>query len=519
MRIPFDYPLLLILTLILTVGSCGRPSVIDVDRIDRAASLIDVRPDSALVLLDSIDDSRHDNREAYIRYLIGKCNLNMLNYPEAMRAFLKAEKLAVEDCDDSVLILSRRGLMDLSDSIYDINAKARHAIALCEVYYRNKDFDNMYEVLSEFEYQNDVNVYINDFGKELEQMASRFRDNDTVMEFHSYSDSAALRGERLYQNICNSIRLNSSPDYIHIDGIKQFDPENLIEKIISDDGWHTEIVNDSVDIDPTRAHLITTELWKLGHPYLARDFMLYYRQHYCDKIINQRMDADGLTAYVAFRINDTRKREFRSTFQNDVKETATQVQYEEVLTRENTIHTQRIILVIILAFSIMVITAICMYTRAVIASRRMREEQNMLSAAELRSSLHGLEEENLTILSRLCDTYYENYTKESDKSRTARETFRTIRSMASSDNFITRLGKYLDRTSDGVMTMLDAELPNIKESDRKLFLYNAIGLSIPSMCLMMGERREVIYNRRVRLRTKISESEAPHKDIFLKYLQ
>ena len=143
----------------------------------------------------------------------------------------------------------------------------------------------------------------------------------------------------------------------------------------------------------------------------------------------------------------------------------------------------------------------------------------MLAAAELRSSFHNLEEENLGILSHLCDTYYETYANESAKSRTARETLRTIRNMASSVDFTARLEKHLDRTAEGVMSLMRSELPDLKDCDRNLFLYNALGLSIPSACLMLGERREVIYNRRTRLRAKIQDSDAPHKDLFLKYLR
>lgn len=523
MRITIDRSLsvLLILIFLLTVSSCSGPSAIDANRIDRAGSMIDTRPDAALALLDSIDRNPLGKGKAYVKYLIGKGNLNMLNYPEATRNFLLAEKLAEENGTDSVLILACRGLMDLSDSIYDINEKVRYAIILSNIYYKNDDYDNMYKILSEFEYYYDVNIPINKYGEELEYTASLLLANDTVMEFHSCSDSMQPRAERIYKAICNAVNINSLSNYIHIDGLNSFNPQELINKIISDDGWRTEIVNDSIDINPIRAHLITTELWELGHHDLARNFMLYYRHHYSDKIINQRMDKElgGLNAYVAFRMNDRRKREFRSTFQTDVREAAIRFQYEEVAMGKQTIRFQRILLASVIALSLTIIAIIGLYTRSVTTRRRQREEQNMLSAAELRTSLHGLEEENLSILSHLCDTYYESYSKQSDKSKTARETMSTIRNMASSPNFIRRLENYLDRTEEGVMSLLRSELPDLKDNDTNLFLFNALGLSIPSICIMTGERREVIYNRRVRLRAKIQDSDAPHKDVFLKYLR
>ena len=523
MQIPLDRSLsvLLILIFMLTVSSCSGPSAIDADRIDRAGSMIDTHPDTALALLDSVNDNHLGKRKAYVEYLIGKGNLSMLNYPEAMRHLLSAEKLAGESGYDSVLILSLRGLMNLSDSIYDLNEKVRYAIALSNIYFRKDDYDNMYKVLSEFEDCDGLIIPINKYGEELEHTASLFLANDTVMEFNSYSDSVELRAERLYEAISKAVDINSSSSFLNIDGLNSFNPKELIDRIISDDGWRTEVVNESIDINPNRAHLITTELWEQGHPDLARDFMQYYRHHYSDKIINWYMNEEygGLKAYVAFWMNDRRKREFRSTFQADVKEAAIRFQYEEVALGEQTIRFQRILLGSVIAISLAVITIIVVYARGVITRRRQREEQNMLSAAELRTSLHGLEEENLGILSHLCDTYYENYSKQSDKSRTARETMSMIRNMASSPNFIRRLENYLDRTAEGVMSMLRHEMPELKDNDTNLFLYNALGLSIPSICIMMGERREVIYNRRVRLRAKIQDSDAPHKDVFLRHLR
>ena len=143
----------------------------------------------------------------------------------------------------------------------------------------------------------------------------------------------------------------------------------------------------------------------------------------------------------------------------------------------------------------------------------------MQSAAELRATLHDLEVQHIDTLTRLCDTYYENYTNEKTKSKTARDTLAAIKEMAASEQFVTRLERHLDDTAGGVMTMLRKEMPDLKDSDLRLFLYNALGLSIPAICLLLGERREVIYNRRIRLRTKIQEANPPHCDTCLKYLK
>ena len=68
----------------IAVISCSKTD----DRYDRkvisATALIDSHPDSALMLLDSINTDRLGSDKAIVHYLKGKASLNMLNYPVAM---------------------------------------------------------------------------------------------------------------------------------------------------------------------------------------------------------------------------------------------------------------------------------------------------------------------------------------------------------------------------------------------------------------------------------------------------
>ena len=62
-------------------------------------------------------------------------------------------------------------------------------------------------------------------------------------------------------------------------------------------------------------------------------------------------------------------------------------------------------------------------------------------------------------------------------------------------------------------------MTELKESDYKLFICNAIGLSIPAICLVLGEKRDVIYARRLKKKKKIQESDAIDKETFLNHLK
>lgn len=471
------------------------------------------------MLLDSLDINSLGKDKAYAYYLQGKANLNLHHYPVAMEAFLHAEKLSESAGNDSLLALSRRGMMDLSDSIYDKNEQARYAIKACEVYEKYDDYDNIYDVLSRIKWHRDFEKRPYKYAKSLKYYASLLNENDTVRAYF-YADTLTRRSELLYANLEYIDNLGGM-SWRFIKGLKGFNAQELIDKIVNNDGWKEEITDKSSDISAQNAHLIATALWEQGHINEAHEFINYYRLRYPEKIINQTLDtiARKWISDISFTLVDPRKEEFRATFQDDVKSVVTRFQYEEVMMREQTIRYQRILIAVIAGLAVAIAVAVGLYLRMVTLRRRRREESDMQSAAEMRTALHNLEMQHLDTLTRLCDTYYENYTNEKTKSKTARDTLKAIGEMAASDEFVTRLEKHLDDTTDGVMTLLREEMPGLKESDRKLFLYNALGLSIPSMCLLLGERREVIYNRRIRLRTRIQESAPGHCDTFIRYLR
>ena len=153
--------------------------------------------------------------------------------------------------------------------------------------------------------------------------------------------------------------------------------------------------------------------------------------------------------------------------------------YEEVLMREQTIRFQRVVIILISALAIAVMSAIAhIHTH----SHHTSPPSSGAGHADSLRTAHRPPRPRgscISTLSHLCDTYYENYANESVKSKAARDTLRAISELASSDDFVTRLEKHLDDTADGLMSCLRAEMPDLKESDTRLFLYNALGLSIP----------------------------------------
>lgn len=480
--------------------------------------LVNTYPDSAIILLDKLELDRLGPHKAHAYLLKGRANLNLNNYPDAMESFLHAEKIADKDGNDSILILSRLGMMAISDSVNDVNEKARYALKLCEIYERHKDYNGMYDVLVKFK-----RFFIEDqpyaYAEELVNYARILSENDTT-RCYFYGDTTELRGENLYENLVSL----GSPDitsWRYIDGLKGFNPQLLINKIENNDGWKDDIANDSSDISPANAHLVATRLWVDGYYAMADSFIRYYKNHYAEKMIARIPDrrAGRIHTRVTMRVMDRRKPEFRKTFQDDVKMAVTRFHYEEGVIKEQTIRHQRIVIIMASVIIAVIIIAIIMYLRLARMRRQRREDNNMRVASELRASLTSLENLHLTTLSRLCETYYESTSKDSVKTRVARDTLKAIAEIAASPDFYSMLESRLNTEDGNAVSLLRAEIPGIKEQDVRLYLCNASGFSIPTMCMLLNERREVIYNRRLRLRTRIQESDAEHRDMFLNHLR
>lgn len=282
---------------LLIIGSCAGSSDRDFGRMSRADSLIDTWPDSAITIIDSIDIDRLGPHKAHAYLLKGRANLNLNNYPDAMESFLHAEKIADKDGNDSILILSRLGMMAISDAVNDVNEKARYALRLCEIYEKHKDYDGMYDVLIKFK-----RLFTDDqpyaYADELLNYARILCENDTTKS----------RGKNLYENLA----FLGSPDvtsWRYIDGLKGFNAHQLINKIESNDGWKDDITNDSSDISPANAHLVTSRLWADGYYAMADSFIRFYKNNYAEKVIARIPDRHTgiIHSRVTMRIMDREK--------------------------------------------------------------------------------------------------------------------------------------------------------------------------------------------------------------------
>lgn len=121
------------------------------------------------------------------------------------------------------------------------------------------------------------------------------------------------------------------------------------------------------------------------------------------------------------------------------------------------------------------------------------------------------------VLDKLCSDYYQlPEDKRNVKYTTLLE--QTINSLKSTSNFTDKILTEIDSISDGLISNLKNLSTSISEVDLQLLAYIYVGFSTRSISLLIEEKIEVIYNRKSRLKTKISNLDYPRKNELLALL-
>lgn len=82
-----------------------------------------------------------------------------------------------------------------------------------------------------------------------------------------------------------------------------------------------------------------------------------------------------------------------------------------------------------------------------------------------------------------------------------------------------RMEEWVNSNHDGIMTAVRRELPQLSSDDITLLTFLYAGLSSKSICMFLSITAANFYKRKQRLRCKISESDAEHRDWFVNMMK
>lgn len=122
------------------------------------------------------------------------------------------------------------------------------------------------------------------------------------------------------------------------------------------------------------------------------------------------------------------------------------------------------------------------------------------------------------VLERLCEQYYVFEGTDKLQKNLLREVKSAVEGLRDDPKVLARLERSVDASRDEAARKLRTHLPNCKEEDVKLFVLAASGFSRTAMATLMDKEKAVVNNRLWRLKGRISDSDAPDKELLLSCL-
>ena len=207
--------------------------------------------------------------------------------------------------------------------------------------------------------------------------------------------------------------------------------------------------------------------------------------------------------------------------------------FQELQLRLEEAHSRIVLIRVIFIAALIIIIVVFQYLR--LRDRRRREaereenERIMAIAEDLRARLADaetaasaasaqktsmLEKMGFSVLERLCEQYYIYEGTDNLQPKLLKEAKAVIEDLRSDAG---QLEKTLDSQKNGLISKFRAQLPKVREEEVRLFYFLAAGFNSTTISTLMEKDKQNIYNKIWRLKTRISESDAQDKELFLTY--
>ena len=144
---------------------------------------------------------------------------------------------------------------------------------------------------------------------------------------------------------------------------------------------------------------------------------------------------------------------------------------------------------------------------------------DLLEKHRTESRLRGMIASRFEVIDRLGKTYYERENTASGQIAMARQVKQLIDGFAENGEMLAELEQIVDEAHDGAMRKLRADFPKMKEADLRLLCYIFGGFSPQVISLFMKESVANIYARKSRLKSRIRNSESPHRELFVALME
>lgn len=507
---------------------------------------MDVRPDSALTLVESVDPSAIHSRstralhallltqaqfknycspandslisiardyyesssDSYRKmlslYYFGRVRLNSKDYSKSLYSLIKAKDLAENLDDDFWVAMCAQRIADIYHDTFNYNEEIKYTRIECErfrksgkaIYIADAMLDLAHSYYSVEKYDSCLLLC-----RQLQDTALRHSDDDLrldvgrAMGLCNFVQDNYEEARDIYEEICRMDEANVSDSaYLGLTYLRlgNFDESKRILKSLSD-------IESGVGV------------WLRYSYYAAVDST--------DKALSSLKDLDSDS-----------ERIMKELVNHDLS--GALMDYHDYETRitdaELRSHKLAIALVLVFVLSIGIWSAI-LFSRYRSKQQRLIE-RNLSIAQNLRDimavkdrrteeMIRNLMAGRFEIFDDMIKVLYEESDSEKSKKRISEKVMTLIDDFSKNKKKISELENYADEHYDNIMTSFRKDFPKLVQADYLFFLYSILGFSNVSISLFLQDNDiSAIYGRRKRMKNRIKKSNAINIEKYLEFL-
>lgn len=137
----------------------------------------------------------------------------------------------------------------------------------------------------------------------------------------------------------------------------------------------------------------------------------------------------------------------------------------------------------------------------------------------MQNAINNLFEHSFLTIDQLTSAYYEYQGSANEKQKIYTDVMSIVSGIGSDKKTIEKIERFVNTYKSNIMQRFRTEFPGMKHSDYILYLYVVAGFSSRAIGVFLGEKLDVVYNRKSRLKQKISKSNSVNKEYFIAVLR
>lgn len=196
---------------------------------------------------------------------------------------------------------------------------------------------------------------------------------------------------------------------------------------------------------------------------------------------------------------------------------------QKSLKQERNMFMRRLIVIISISAAIAIILLIIIYSqRLKVAKADIQYNLKSIQALKAQSAdnthlIESLFSDKWSIINKLCKVYYDKGESDGMLKHIVADIKNELDAISTPES-ISEILTTTDKCINGIITSLRNECPFLKEQDIEFIGLIYAGLSVRSICYIRRIQKLTFYQKKNRLIRRITDSDAPHKGIFIELI-